>query len=352
MSNRSSLKPTYNLRKDRKEPNNKDKSKKTANCDNMASSNSVNPSSNDAAEKCTPSQANDSASSSTIDLSDTSENPLSADAGSERVLSCMADMRNMLSSKLDNVLCELTTIKSDLAQTKKSVSELETNVNFALERVTALEKNEIPALKEKIKRQEEEIEGRLTLMEIHNRKQNLLVYGIPDKQNEDITATVREILRYFLRINPEAARQIPLVNAHRLPTPQHIKQLVGQPEPGPKPIIIRFSSMFDRDRLLRAFESQPRHQRTGTAPGTAPAASSVPAQEGNWDPAYSRVTIRSDLPPKLKRERGRLASVAYRLRREDKVSTRIRLVGSKIVLQTRTYTPGGSQNTAWATWSE
>lgn len=105
-------------------------------------------------------------------------------------------------------------------------------------------------------------------------------------------------------------------------------------------------AMFDRDRLLRAFESQPRHQQKGTA-----AASSARVQQGTRDPAYSRVTIRSDLPPKLKRERGRLAAEAYRLRHEEKVSTRIRLVGSKIVLQTRTYSTGGSQNSAWATWS-
>lgn len=94
---------------------------------------------------------------STFDLSDASETPLSADAGSERVLSCMADMKNMLSSKLDNVLSELSTIKSDLAQTKKSVSELEKSVSFAHDKITALEKEEIPVLKENLKRQEEEI---------------------------------------------------------------------------------------------------------------------------------------------------------------------------------------------------
>ena len=341
----STKKPAYDLRNKNES---KSKSKKTSKSVKMAASSSKNSASNEAPEKRTASGTalTLDRSMDTTDRSDASDTTLSSDPGSDRVLSCMADMKKMLSDKLDNVLCELNTIKGDLAQTKKSVSELDTRVNFVTDKLTALEKEEIPILKEKIKRQEEEIDGKLTLMEIHHRKQNLLVYGMPDKQYEDIITTVSEVLCYFLRIAPEEARQIPLVNAHRLPTPGNVKQLVGQQEPGPRPIIIRFSSMFDRDRLLRTFESQPRHQQKGAA------AASSPAQQGNSDPAYSRVTIRSDLPPKLKRERGRLAEVAYKLLREEKVSTRIRLVGSKIILQTRTFTPGGSQNTAWATWSE
>ena len=86
----------------------------------MASTSSVIPPSHEAAEMRLTSDL-----ASTFDLSDASETPSSADKGSELVLSSMADMKNMLSGKLDNVLSELTAIKSDLAQTKKSVSELE-----------------------------------------------------------------------------------------------------------------------------------------------------------------------------------------------------------------------------------
>ena len=334
---------TYNLRK---QQDCKSKSKVPPKQKKMATSSSAaNSSVNAATEKR---KASVSDSSSTIDLSgDTSESLLAPDPGSERVLTAMAEMRSMLSGKIDNVLGELTTIKSDLAETKNTVSQLETSVNFAGDRITAIEKDEIPKLKETIKRQEEEIENKLTQMEIHHRKQNLLVYGVPDKRNENIITTVQEILCCFLGITPEEAGKIPLVNAHRLPAPQHGKQLAGRSEPGPSPIIIRFSSMFDRDRLLQAFESQPRRQQRGAA-----AAAPAPTHQGNRDPAYARVTIRTDLPPALKRERGRLAAVAYRLRRDDKVSTRIKVIGSRVVLQTRKHTPHGLPNNPWTIWSE
>ena len=93
-------------------------------------------------------------------------------------------------------------------------------------------------MKDIIKRQKEEIEEKLIQMEIHQRKQNLLVYGVPDKQKEDITSTTREILSHFLQVTPEEAGKIPLVNAHRLPTAQRGKQPTGQPKNEPCPIII------------------------------------------------------------------------------------------------------------------
>ena len=117
MSNHpSTAKSAYNLRNQR---DNKNKRKITAKPVKMASTSSVIPPSHEAAEMRSTSDL-----ASTFDLSDDSETPSSADTGSELVLSCMADMKNMLSGKLDNVLSsELTAIKSDLAQTKKSLRE-------------------------------------------------------------------------------------------------------------------------------------------------------------------------------------------------------------------------------------
>ena len=118
---------TYNLRK---QQDCKSKSKLPPKQKKMAtSSSSVNVS---------PNAASVSDSNSTVDLSDdTSESLLAPDPGSERVLTAMAEMRSMLSSKIDSVLGELSTIKSDLAETKNTVSQLETSVNFEGDRITA-----------------------------------------------------------------------------------------------------------------------------------------------------------------------------------------------------------------------
>ena len=63
--------------------------------------------------------------------------------------------------------------------------------------------------------------------------------------------------------------------------------------------------------------------------------STTSSQQQNFpEPDFICVTIRTDLPPDLKRERGCLASIAYNLRHNHSVSTTITLVGAKMILQT------------------
>ena len=327
-----------------------------------------------------PEQRAVNVSASSIDLSGGSEFlAADADAASDRILDSISEMKkemkNMFANnaqqvkcvddKLDSVIRDINAIKVDLSATKQTVAALEESVNFTDTKIDKIEKSVIPALKAKVNKQEEEFEEKLVQMEIHQRKQNLLVYGVPDKDKEDIYATTREILCYFLKVTPDDAARIPLVNAHRLPRPsQRGEQLAaGQQDTGPSPVIIRFASMFHRDRVLHAYEFQsksPRRQQSN------PPGPGVQHHDGQtWDPIFARVSIRSDLPAKLKRERGKLASIAYRLRREEKVSTiayrlrreekvstRIKVIGSKVLLQTRKTGRDGAPNTPWTTWTE
>ena len=114
----------------------------------------------------------------------------------------------------------------------------------------------------------------------------------------------------------------------------------------PNPIIIRFVHMLDRDNLISAFEHQPRQRKPSTA--------SDDHDHGNDPKArkYERVTIRTDLPPKMKRERGRLASIAFNLRKDNNLSTRIRINATKVFLQTRKHVKSGETPNAWTSWSE
>ncbi|XP_041472654.1 uncharacterized protein LOC121421920 [Lytechinus variegatus] len=356
--NKSTRDSAYNLRRiqESKKLDTKKKSKLSQKPENMAAAPSTEqaPNASTTTSDTAPEQraaANDS--TSTIDLSGASgaSESILVEGGSDRVLTCIAELRKeikdmfasnsqLINGKLDSVIGELNGIKADLTQTKKDISDLEASINFTDNRIAAIEMNEIPSLKKEIKRNEDEIEEKLIQMEIHQRKQNLLVYGLPDKQNEDIIATTRDLLANFLKITPDTAARIPIVNAHRLPgSTQRSKHPESQRNGEPCPIIIRFASMLDRDRLLRAYEFQPRQQQTD------------PAARETCNPEYARVSIRTDLPQKLKRERGRLATIAYKLRHEEHVSTRIKLIGSKITLQTRKRGRDGSPSTAWTTWT-
>ena len=293
-----------------------------------------------------------------------------------------------LNSKIDYVLDELNSIKQEVAATKQNVSEIEESVSFANDKIADIERSKIPELREKVDKNREEMEAKLLLLEIHDRKQTLLIYGCREKENEKIYSTVQNIVCHFLEIPREEAMKMPIVNAHRLPSSRRQGMYSEEREKrGPDPIIIRFGAMADRDRLLTAFERRARRptanrhdSRQPAPPGTTspmttrhadlsdeslhddgvPSTSTRNVQdsghrnntEDEIQREFSRITIRTDLPPALKRERGRLASVAFKLRREQRLSTRIKLLGTKIVLQTRKISRNGSQPTPWKIWSD
>ena len=136
-----------------------------------------------------------------------------------------------------------------------------------------------------------------------------------------------------LKVSRDEAAGIQLVNAHRLPTsrnngtPRHSNQQA--------PIIVRFSKMSDRDRLLQSFE-RPRQAR----------------EAGDDEPPTPRIAIRTDLPPSMKRERGRLAAAAYTIRKTQHLATSIRVIGTKVVLLTRKRAANGEAPAKWEEWNE
>ena len=84
--------------------------------------------------------------------------------------------------------------------------------------------------------------------------------------------------------------------------------------------------MSDRDRVLRAFE-QPRQPRSANG--------NIAAGPGD------RITVRTDLPPKMKRERGRLASVAYKLRKTQQLKTKIVIHDNADICNAQTFPSKG-----------
>ena len=231
------------------------------------------------------------------------------------------------------------------ANTKKTVSDLETGLTYTSDKVSSIEKEDLPQLRSLIDKKIEELEEKVTLSEIHDRKQNLLIYGVRQRnEKEDIYEVAQDVFVHFMGISREEAARIPLTNAHRLRPPTTRGAAGARPQP--PIIIIRFVRMIDRDRLLYGFERRPRQ------PSTHPSTSAQPHIPPPESSPFSKVTIRTDLPPKMKRERGRLASVAYTLRKKDHLATRIKILGSKIILQTRKITRNGAAPENWSAWSE
>ncbi|XP_071481979.1 uncharacterized protein [Diadema antillarum] len=242
-----------------------------------------------------------------------------------------ADFKTEINNKLDHVISDLNAVKTDIATVKSTMQDLEGSVADTSARIQSVEAEKIPELQRQLNQMKAEFEDKLIQQELHHRKQNLLFYGIVSHPNENVYQEAAKAFAHLLEISTEEAMKIPVVNIHRLPTKSTPIGATNAPEP-PDPIIVRFARMSDRDNLLRAFE-QPRRPRNAT----------------EKSPARVRITVRTDLPPRMKRERGRLASIAYNFRKTKNLKTKIAVRGAKVVLMTK---HPNEPSSAWSTWSD
>lgn len=122
--------------------------------------------------------------------------------------------------------------------------------------------------------------------EKHDRQYNLLFYGMTEKAGEDLEV-MKNFFKYKLNIDNDRVDNMRFANYHRLP---------GEPD-APKPVIIKFQSMNDRDLVFsQAFLPVLREEKK---------------------------RILTDLPVPMKKERGRLARKAYEIRQTDGLKARI-----------------------------
>ena len=100
-----------------------------------------------------------------------------------------------------------------------------------------------------------------------------------------------------LGIDEERAQNIHFVHGHRYPTESN----------GPNPVILRFSCYDDRELILSCAKKL---LKTGKR-------------------------ILTDLPVSMKRERGRIAKIAYNIRKSEKLQARIKKRGLDLYLEVR-----------------
>lgn len=71
----------------------------------------------------------------------------------------------------------------------------------------------------------------------------------------------------------------------------------------------------------------------GVSPHNSDSPEGVPTLESNAyhvPTAFARVTVRTDVPPKMKCDRGRLTSIAFNIRKNNNLAISIRIFGSKV----------------------
>lgn len=203
---------------------------------------------------------------------------------------------------MDEIKDDVDELKTQVDDVKTQVDGVERSMEFHSGKVDDIEKEQNDKrlklevdLTEKIN----DLNKKLLQLEKHDRKYNLIFHGIAEEKNEKLYDKMRDYFIRFLHIDEEQAGQIHFGNGHRLP--------VDSKFTGPKPVIMRFTNYEHRELVL--------------------------SQAFNL--AGSGKSILTDLPVVMKKERQRLAKVAYTIRQEEKLKTRIRDKGLDMLLEVR-----------------
>lgn len=189
---------------------------------------------------------------------------------------------------------------SDIRSLDKTLRKHEETIEFNASQIIESDqkrKREIKKMENSVDEKIKLLDQKLMLLEKQDRKYNLLFYGIPEQEGEKLYEKMPRFFVADLGIDERRAQDIHFVNGHRYPTKSD----------GPKPIILRFSCWDDRELVL--------------------------SQAKNL--LNTRKRILTDLPVPMKIERDKIAKVAYKIRKEEKLQTRIKDKGLDLYLEVR-----------------
>ena len=216
----------------------------------------------------------------------------------------MLRLEGTLNKRMDDLQIKVESLNNTVKQNEGKIKDLEHAVTRDSDEIQGLEQVIVPRLDKRLTDQHKEMERRLLLAEIRDRKYNLLFYGAaPEKPGEHVVGTVRDFLVSDFNMTPAEADGIFICNCHRLPRRQGGNS-------GPDPIIVKFSAMLDRDYVLEA------------------------ARNRGFIKDRKPVMVYTDLPPEMKRRRGALVAEAKKLRQNGQ-STRIRVIQTEVFLEFR-----------------
>jgi len=221
-------------------------------------------------------------------------------------------MESRLTTKFDQLQIELNELKDRVTKNEVDIQGLQTSVDFNAGQTDNIVKKLIPEVVQGFDKCFADFEKQNMLRELHDRKYNLLFYGVPQGEDEthaDLDPKMREVFQSDFGIADDEINGLYIVNIHRLPRRNTPGVLDGQQrEKGPDPIIVRFGCMADLNTILEGQRRRP------------------------FMRDRKPVMAYTDLPAKMKQERGKLVQHAKRLRQDGNI-TRIRTIGLQVLLE-------------------
>ena len=241
--------------------------------------------------------------------------------GDPKMEPTLADLQKCVNDLSAKVCKKLEDIHTDISAMKTKLQNLEGSVQDNSDRMLDIENKKLPGLETKLMAEIDKLKDNLVASEIYQRKMNLLFYGLPQKPNEDVERVLREEAFMLLGLSQEEANSISIINSHRLPK----RNADGNATNNAPPVIIaKFVYMADRNWLLSAYERKAKAKTAQPRGNAENSAINTP-----------RISVRTDLPPALKAKRSILATKAFQLRKQNNLSTKIAVVGTKVLLYTK-----------------
>lgn len=199
-----------------------------------------------------------------------------------------------------------TELQTSIDSFKTELCELRKNVEV-VDHVVLKHDEELISLRKElaeVKKAKAELEKQVILKDIHDCKTNLLFYGIPEKPQENTERVLRNYFVETLQFSEDHVDNVYFKTVHRLPKSEY--QRKNKPA-APPSIIATFILMVDLDAVYGALKLL--KDTTGS--------------------------IQTDLPALMKKRRAILGRQAVTIREQEKLWTRVRIVGTEVILETR-----------------
>ena len=112
------------------------------------------------------------------------------------------EMKKDIMSKLDENRREIQEVKDELKSLTSTVTDVERATESHAQRLDDIEKKTLPetqsSMDKKILDLEKKLEEKLLLAEIHDRKNNVLVYGVEEREHEDLKMVLLDVWHHNL----------------------------------------------------------------------------------------------------------------------------------------------------------
>ncbi|XP_026101669.1 uncharacterized protein LOC113073003 [Carassius auratus] len=163
-------------------------------------------------------------------------------------LGALSQLINTRSDSLEKIIGEntraITNMKEVINENTKQITSVKEAIEFMSEEVNCL-KTKCGAVESKMGKMEQttsEQERRLAHLESYSRRWNLRIYGVPEKEREDVRLQVIQLCQ---RLLPE--------DRDKLPNTIDIAHRLGRKQPNKtRGVIVQFASRFYRDAVWRA----------------------------------------------------------------------------------------------------